>query len=504
MSTLSCRNIVKDYPGTRALDNISASFDSGKINALLGKNGSGKSTLCKIFAGAEMATSGEFFLDGQLLKFRNPTDAAKSGVVLVYQETSLVPSLTVMENIFMGRLPKKSTGLVDWKRIQAETERLLTVMDVKINPKSKVMHLPMWQRQVVEICKALSQNPKVLILDEPTSALAKAEVEKLFSAIRKVKENDVIIIYISHKLAEIHEIADTVTVLRDAKYIGKRNIEEIDNAGMISMMFGKTDIRKRPADVVPGSEPAMEVRHLTREGWYDDICFTLYKGEVLGIAGVLGSGRTELLGGIFGSDPADSGEVVIDGKTYEKRTPAIMKEAGIGLTPEDRKTTGLILKHSIESNLCYAGMKKTTINGWVESRKKRREMSERQVRALQIKLSSISAKASSMSGGNQQKVVVGNWLNNDPRIMIYDEPTRGIDVNAKQQIFEIMWNQAKQGNSSIFVSTELEELPGVCNRILVLRGGRIIKELSSEELDAMTTNDLYTLCMGGNSSEREN
>ena len=232
MSTLSCDNIVKDYPGTRALDHVSASFDSGKINALLGKNGSGKSTLCKIFAGAESATSGEFYLDGQKLSFRNPTDAAKSGIVLVYQETSLVPTLTVMENIFMGRLPKKPGGLINWKLVQSETERLLKVMDVKINPKSKIMHLPMWQRQVVEICKALSQDPKVLILDEPTSALAKAEVEKLFAAIRKVKENDVIIIYISHKLAEIHEIADTVTVLRDAQYVGKKNIEEIDNAGL--------------------------------------------------------------------------------------------------------------------------------------------------------------------------------------------------------------------------------------------------------------------------------
>ena len=501
MSILSCTNIVKDYPGTRALDHVTAEFESGKINALLGKNGSGKSTLCKIFAGAETATSGDFFLDGKPLNFKTPIDAARNGIVLVYQETSLVPSLTVMENVFLGRLPKKAGGLIDWKKAQSETERLLNVMNVSINPKSKIMHLPMWQRQVVEICKALSQDPKVLILDEPTSALAKAEVEKLFSAIRKIKENDVIIIYISHKLAEIHEIADTVTVLRDAQYVGKKNIEEVDNAGIISMMFGQTEIRRRPDDVIPGDEVVMEVKNLTREGWYQDISFKLYKGEVLGIAGVLGSGRTELLGGIFGSDPADSGEVIVGGKGYLKRSPGIMKEAGMGLTPEDRKTTGLILKHSIESNLCYAGMKKTTINGWVESGKKRREMANKQVDALQIKLSSVDAKASSMSGGNQQKVVVGNWLNNDPEIMIYDEPTRGIDVNAKQQIFEIMWNQAKKGHSSIFVSTELEELPGVCNRILVLRGGRICEELTSQQLDAMTTNDLYTLCMGGNSGE---
>ena len=502
MSTLSCKDIVKDYPGTRALDQVSASFESGKINALLGKNGSGKSTLCKIFAGAEQATSGEFYLDGQALHFKSPADAAKDGIVLVYQETSLVPSLTVTENIFLGRLPKKKNGAVDWKTARARTAELMQGMNLRIDPRSKVMHLPMWQRQVVEICKALSNDPKVLILDEPTSALAKAEVEMLFRAIRRIRENDVIIIYISHKLSEIPEIADTVTVLRDAQYIGKKNIDELDNAGMIAMMFGKTEIRRRPADVVPSDEVAMEVKNLCRAGWYQDVSFKLYKGEILGIAGVLGSGRTELLGGIFGSDPADSGEVIIHGKHYARRTPAIMKEAGLGLTPEDRKTSGLILQHSIESNLCYAGIKKTTVNGWIESRAKRRKMAEKQVQALQIKLSGLQARASSMSGGNQQKVVVGNWLNNDPEIMIYDEPTRGIDVNAKQQIFEIMWDQAKKGKSTIFVSTELEELPGVCNRILVLRGGRIMEELTGERLERTSTNELYTLCMGGDNNEQ--
>ena len=304
---------------------------------------------------------------------------------------------------------------------------------------------------------------------------------------------------------EILRISDDVTIMRDGTWVATRPANTLTMDEIIRLMVGRELTNRFPPKTNKPGEVILEVEHIS--GKYTrlkDASFQLRKGEVLGIAGVLGSGRTELLGGIFGSDPADSGEVIIEGKTYLKRTPAIMKNAGLGLTPEDRKTTGLILKHSIESNLCYAGMKKTTINGWVESRKKRKEMSERQVEALQIKLSSISAKASSMSGGNQQKVVVGNWLNNDPKIMIYDEPTRGIDVNAKQQIFEIMWNQAKQGNSSIFVSTELEELPGVCNRILVLRGGRITEELTTEKIDSMTTNDLYTLCMGGHSSEREN
>ena len=500
LSILSCTNIVKDYPGTRALDNVTAEFESGKINALLGKNGSGKSTLCKIFAGAEQATSGQFYLDGKELHFKNPLEAIAEGVVLVYQETSLVPSLSVTENIFLGRLPKKN-GRVDWKGAKTRAVELLKSMDLEIDPTLPIRMLPMWQRQVVEICKALSTNPKVLILDEPTSALAKTEVECLFRAIRRIKENDVIIIYISHKLAEIHEIADTVTVLRDAQYIGKEDIQNIDNAGMIHMMFGKTEIRQRPAEVVPSDEVIMEVKGLTRAGWFEDISFKLYRGEVLGIAGVLGSGRTELLGAIFGSAPADSGEVIVGGKSYTRRSPSRMKDAGIGLTPEDRKTTGLVLMHSIESNLCYAGMKKTTYNGWVENPVTRKEMALKQMEALQIKASSIQARASSMSGGNQQKVVVGNWLNNEPTVMLYDEPTRGIDVNAKQQIFEIMWTQAKLGNSSIFVSTELEELPNVCNRILVLNNGRITGELDAEEMAHTSVNELYTLCMGGNSGE---
>ncbi len=497
MSILYAKGITKDYPGTRALDDVSVSFESGKINALLGKNGSGKSTLVKIFAGAEIATKGVVTLDDDVLNCTNTMQASQAGIAMVYQETSLVPTLSVLENIFLGRLPTKKNGWVNWKYAREKALELMRSMSLDIDPKSQIHHLPMWQRQVIEICKALSHSPRVLILDEPTSALAKHEVSKLFDAIRRIKGNDVIIIYISHKLAEINEISDTVSVLRDGKFIGKRNTAEITNAEMVHMMFGDTDVKKMSAGAVARSEVAMEVRNLSRAGWFENISFKLYKGEVLGIAGVLGSGRTEILNGIFGSMPCDSGSVVINGKEYKRRNPIVMKKAGIGLTPEDRKVSGLILMHSIESNLCYAGMKKTTYNGWVESKAKRRMMSQQQINALQIKLSSMKARASSMSGGNQQKVVVGNWLNTDPSIMIYDEPTRGIDVKAKQQIFEIMWEQSKAGNSSIFVSTEIEELLGVCHRILILRNGRIVDELQGGRLDKINTNDLYTLCLEG-------
>lgn len=497
MNTIYADCITKVYPGTIALNKVSCSFEGGRINALLGKNGSGKSTLVKIFAGAETATEGTVRLGDRTLRLNSTMQATQEGIVMVYQETSLVPTLSVVENIFLGRLPRKAGGLIDWKRARQKAAALLDTMGLQIDPKSLIQHLPMWQRQVIEICKALNNDPKVLILDEPTSALAKDEVKSLFDAIRKIKEKGVVIIYISHKLAEVNEIADTVTVLRDGEYIGQRQIGELTNADMIRMMFGDVKSKVRPAESVPMREAAMEVRNLTRAGWYTDITFTLQKGEVLGIAGMLGSGRTELLNGIFGTMPSDSGSVIVGGKTYAHRTPIAMKNAGLGLTPEDRKVDGLILMHSIESNLCYAGIRRTTVGGWLESAGKRRRMAQQQVDALHIKLSSLAARASSMSGGNQQKVVVGNWLNNNPSIMIYDEPTRGIDVHAKQQIFEIMWEQSRLGHSSIFVSTEIEELLGVCHRILIMRGGRIVDELTGERLQNTHTNDLYTLCLGG-------
>ena len=497
MSTIYAENITKIYPGTTALSHVTCSFEGGKINALLGKNGSGKSTLVKIFAGAETATEGTVRLDDEVLRLTNTIQAAKAGIVMVYQETSLVPTLNVMENIFLGRLPKKNNGLIDWSRARKRSTELLAVMGVDIDPRTPVFQLPMWKRQVIEICKALSHEPKVLILDEPTSALARGEVQKLFAAIRRIREKGVAIIYISHKLAEVTEISDTVTVLRDGELIGKKDTADLTNAEMVRMMFGNVENRKMPADSRPSEEVVMSVRDLCRKGWFEDISFDLHRGEVLGIAGVLGSGRTELLNAIFGSMPCDSGTVEVNGRIYRHRSPRIMKNAGIGLTPEDRKVDGLVMMHSVETNLCYASMKKTTIGGWIESKKKRREMAQKQVDDLQIKLSSLSARVSSMSGGNQQKVVVGNWLNNDPTVMIYDEPTRGIDVNAKQQIFEIMWEQCKKGNSSIFVSTEIEELLGTCHRILVMRGGRIVDELSGERLAKTKTNDLYTLCLGG-------
>ncbi len=364
MAILRTEHLTKDYPGCRALDDVNVSFESGKVNALLGKNGSGKSTLVKCFSGAIRQSAGEFYLDDEKCSFSKPTEAYHHGFATVYQEMSLVSGLTVTENIFLGRMPKKG-GLIDWNKAHADAKQMLDMMRVDINPKEIVSRLSMWQCQVVEITKAMSFKPKVLMLDEPTSALASNEIKILFDVVRELKKQDVIIIYISHKLHEIPQIADTVTVLRDGQMIGKVNIEDVQHKDILSMMFGNVAIRKRPAEIVPQEEVVLKVENLTREGKFHDVSFELHKSEVLGIAGMLGSGRTELLKSIFGADPFDSGNIYVNGaKVKQHPSPITMKKHGLGLTPEDRKQEGLILIHSIQDNLCYASMSRTSI-GWL-------------------------------------------------------------------------------------------------------------------------------------------
>lgn len=490
---LEVKDIVKDYPGCRALDHVSLELESGKVYALLGKNGSGKSTLVKILAGAIDATEGEVLMDGQPLKLKTPKDAQEKGIVTVYQEMSLIPGLTVAENIFLNRVPKRN-GVLDWKTTYRQAGELLKNMGVAIDPHSLVSDLSMWQKQIVEITRAMSLSPKVLMLDEPTSSLAQSEVQNLLKFVRTLKEKDIIVIYITHKLQELNAVADEIIVLRDGALIGQRPMSEMDNKKIVNMMFGEVQIRKRPEDVVPGRETVMSVRALSSKGKFQDVSFDLRKGEVLGIAGMLGSGRTELLRAIFGADPFDSGAIEIAGKTYRKSNPIRMIDAGVGLTPEERKTQGVILIHSVLDNLNYASIRRNTVGKIFEDKKNRRKNAKKQVDNLQIRIPEMDSPCSTLSGGNQQKVVVGNWLSTEPRIMLYDEPSRGIDVNAKQQIFEIMWQGSKEGISTVFVSTELEELLEVCTRILIMCHGRIVGQVNP---DKCPVNDLYACCMSG-------
>jgi len=495
MSILRTEEITKIYPGTTALDNVTVSFDSGKVHAVIGKNGSGKSTLVKIFSGAIEQTSGRFFLDDSPLSFKDPIGAFKMGIAAVYQELSLVQGMTVAENILIGRLPMRGR-FIDWKKTYILADELLKELNVDIPSDAYLYNLSMWQCQMLEIVKAMSYKPKVLLLDEPTSALASNEIQSLFNMIRTLKTKDVIIIYISHKLHELWQIADTCTVLRDGKNIGTVEMGNINRAQILHMMFGNLELKSRPLDLAVSDEVLLSVKGLCRGNKFSNISFDLKKGEILGIAGMLGSGRTELLRAIFGADRADKGEIVLCGEKISDPNPEKMRNSGLAMTPEDRKREGLNFKSTVKNNLCYAGLNIIS-EGFFVNKKREDEFVNRQITGLDIKVSNPDDPLTSLSGGNQQKVVVGNWLNISPKVIFFDEPSRGIDVNAKQQIFQIIWEQSRKGVSCIMVSSELEELLEVCHRILIMKDGQIIGEIVPEQVKI---EELYSLCMGGEAS----
>lgn len=491
MSILRTENITKRYPGTKALDQISVEFESGKVHALVGKNGSGKSTLVKIFSGAEQPTEGRFFLDDEQMTLSTPQDAMEKGIATVYQELSLIRELSVAENILMGRLPMRGK-FINWKKAYRQAEELLKEYGVDVEPKEVIANLSLWQCQMVEIVKAMSTNPRMIMFDEPTSSLANHETDLLFHMIRELKKRDVIIIYISHKLQEIWRIADSCTVLRDGKFIGKTVMKETSHQDLIKMMFGDVKIRTRPEDLKVGEKVLLEVKNLTRKGHFSNVSFKIKESEIVGIAGMLGAGRTELLRGIFGADPLDNGEIIFEGEVINNPNPVKMRNKGFALTPEDRKQEGLIQMLSVYDNLCVASIEYIAKHRFIQ-KKKEKEFVERQIEDLQIKVPNTKLPVSSLSGGNQQKVVVGNWLNTSPKIMLFDEPSRGIDVNAKQQIFQIIWEQSRKGISSIMVSSELEELLEVCHRILIMHEEKIVGEVFPEDV---SVDELYALCMG--------
>lgn len=493
MSFLRISDISKQYPGTLALDNVNIVFESGKVNAVIGKNGSGKSTLIKIISGAIKQSGGALFLEDEELRIHDPQDGFKNGIATVYQELSLVPSLSIGENIYLGRLERRN-GFIHWKEIHRKANNLLADMNIDLSSETLVSDLSMWQRQMIEIVKALSHNPKVLMLDEPTSALAQGESELLFDFIRKVVKMDVIIIYISHRLQELWKIADRCSILRDGLHIGTIEMSTATRKDIVHMMFGDVEIKQRPNNIEVRDEVVLRTRNLSRKGYFSNISFSLKKGEILGIAGMLGSGRTELLKSIFGADPYDSGEVYIKENKVKKSNPIKVKRMGVALTPEDRKHEGLIQVLSVKDNLCAASLDMIARKIFV-NKKKENDFVERQIEGLDIKIPSKTALVSSLSGGNQQKVVVGNWLNTDPEVILLDEPSRGIDVKAKQQIFQVIWDQARKGISCIMVSSELEELLEVCHRILIIREGQITGEVSP---DSVSIEELYSICMGSN------
>lgn len=489
---LSLRGLTKRYGSILALNNFSHDFAAGQVHALIGKNGSGKSTFIKLLAGAIQPNEGEIVVSGRSVAFDGPQDALRHGIATVYQELSLIQDLSVAENIYLGRLPTKGGGgRVDWLATFSKARDLLDSMGLDIDPATPVRHLSVGQQQVVEIVKAMSNEPTILLLDEPTSALATSEVDHLFQLIRRLRERGVTMIYISHRLAELEMIADTVTVIRDSRYVGSVSIAEANTKTVLDMMFGETEFARRETPPSTSQDPVLTVEHLSLPPKLRDVSFTLHRGEVLGIAGMLGSGRTELLRAIYGLLPFREGRIGFNGEPVANPTPEKMKALGIGYTSENRKEDGLVQVASVRDNLCLAALSRIARRGRID-RSMEQPYIDANIRDLHIKVSDPDRPVSSLSGGNQQKVVIGNWLNTEPKVLLLDEPSRGIDVAAKQQIFQIIWTQAARGISSIVVSTELEELLEVCDRILVLRDGRIQAELAPSKVDAKA---LYAECM---------
>jgi ABC-type sugar transport system ATPase subunit len=482
----------KEYPGTVALDDVSLQFEGGRIHALLGKNGAGKSTLLKILAGAVLPSSGTVRVNDKPVQLHSPREALARGIAAVHQELSLVPEMTVAENILLGQLPTKKRGrMIDWKEVNRRAAAVLQNLGVIVDVRVKARSLGVAQQQLVEIAKAMSHSPAVLMLDEPTSALAYHETERLFALLRTLARQGVVVLYITHRLEEIRRIADAVTILRNGRVAGTLGIAEASPAAMVQMMFGETVEKTRPPVLHDRRERVLEVRGFTRKGAFVDVSFELFAGEILGLAGLLGSGRTELLRALFGADPHDSGVVYLAGIPVQPSSPVQMRRMGVALAPENRKEEGLIQTLSTRTNLCLASLGRIARLGFLTAGRER-TVATRSIREVAISLPSVDASIGALSGGNQQKVVVAKWLNIQPRVILLDEPTRGIDVQAKQQMYELIRNLSAQGIATIVVSSELEELLDICHRILIMKQGVLTGEILPQQ---SSLEHLFTRCM---------
>ncbi|MBI9046486.1 MAG: sugar ABC transporter ATP-binding protein [Anaerolineaceae bacterium] len=496
-STLKMSQINKQYPGVKALDHVDFELKAGEIRALLGKNGAGKSTLIKILSGAVQPDSGEIHIEGKKVNIKGPRDAFSLGISTVYQEMSLVPGLTVAENILLGRWPTTKKSCISWidkNKINELAQKSLDQLGIQLNLNEQVKRLNVAQQQLVEIAKAISFEPRVLVLDEPTSALPSEEVESLHKVVRNLAKQGIAIIYVTHRLQEIPLIADDVTVLRDGKLVGSIDVNEATPEKIANMMIGSNWQRTAFKRTQQSGTVKLSVRNLSRTGLLHNLSFDIHAGEVLGIAGLLGSGRTELIRSIFGLDTIDAGEICVNGTIVSKPNPMIMKSLGIGLTPEDRRRQGLVMPFPVEQNLTLAGLKRISKNG-ILNLNREHQLAQDMVNELNIKTSNLKVRTQNLSGGNQQKVVVGNWLNNLPEILIMDEPSRGIDVQAKEQIFKLVRELAQKGLAVLFISSEIEEVLDVSDRILVMNQGHFTHEINPKSVDlenllAMTMEEL--------------
>ena len=478
--------IMKEFPGVKALDNVKLDLYAGEVLALLGENGAGKSTLMKILSGVYQRDDGEIILFGNKIGEWDANKAKNAGVSIIHQELNMCTHLSVAENIFLGRELIKN-GRLDNERMNQETKEILHKLNIDIDPREQVSELAVSKQQMVEIAKALSQNAKVLIMDEPTSALTSKEIDELFKIIHQLKSEGIGIIYISHRLEELQHIVDRVIIMRDGKYITQMpyDINRMDE--IIANMVGREIKEKFPHVECEKGKKVFEVKNLNAGRLVRDINFSLYEGEIVGFAGLMGAGRTETTRAIFGVDPKESGTLILDGKEITINNPMDAIKAGVVLAPEDRKKDGLCTKLSIRHNIALPNLDLICGKGGVINTKVEEELCDKAVADLTIKTPNLDVDAGTLSGGNQQKVVVGKWLARNSRVVIFDEPTRGIDVGAKVEIYQLMNQLKKQGIAVMFVSSEMPEVMGVADRIIVMCDGRITGEVMAKET---TQNDI--------------
>lgn len=476
---LELDNICKSYPGVTALDGVSISFKKGEVHALVGENGAGKSTLMKSISGSISPDQGTIKYEGIKYQAMHPKEAINLGISTIYQEFSLVSYLTVAENIYLGNR-NKAFGMFDRKKINRKAQRLIEDMGLSLDEKERIINLTPAHQQMVEILRAISRDVKVLIMDEPSAALSSAETEVMFRVINDLKEKGITIIYISHRMEEIFRLSDRVSVLRDGKYIVTLQTDKTTEKELIKRMVGREVPEVVRSNLKKSNIKTLEVRKLTTQGKLADVSFCAFKGEILGFGGLVGAGRTEMMRCLFGADPYDSGQILIDGQKVNINSPAEAIRKGIVLIPEDRKQQGLVLNMSVGDNISMVVNKKLS-QAMVIRRAKKKALEAEQITSLKIKTPSSMQKVKYLSGGNQQKVVLAKMLSADSKVIIFDEPTRGIDVGAKYEIYEIMKLLARQGKTVLMVSSDMMELLSISDRIIVMREGKIAGELEADD-----------------------
>jgi len=490
---IEMRGIDKAFGTNQVLKNAGFELRDGEIHALMGENGAGKSTLMKILTGVYTRDAGTVIVDGQEVVYKSPQEAEKAGIVFIYQELNVLFDLTVEENLFMGKEITKSFGVCDKKAMRKKAQEVMEKMGVNIPVNAVMSDLSVGQQQMVEICKALMVDAKVLIMDEPTAALTESETQVLFEVIESLKAKGVSIVYISHRMEEIFQLCDRITILRDGQYVGTENICDITMDGVVQMMIGREIGERYPQRDVKIGEEVIRVEGLTHEKMFKDVNFSVRAGEVLGVSGLMGAGRTEIMQAIFGNLPIIGGKVFIDGKEVHIKNPKQAIEAGIGFITEDRKTEGLLLEKSIAENIELCNLGKVSKNS-VLSKSKGAELVKRGIEEFRIKCFGPDHECNNLSGGNQQKVVLAKWIYTDPKILILDEPTRGVDIGAKAEIYSVINDMAARGVAVIMISSELPEVLGMSDRIMVVHEGHVTGIIDGKTADQAK---VMTLATGG-------